>query len=236
MNLLAIDTSGPACSAALMSNGRLQAEIFVQFDQTHARHVMGVIHSLIQTTGIETGNIDAFGVTSGPGSFTGLRIGMATIKGLAFAYDRPAVGISSLLSLAYPLRFTGGLVCPVIDARKSEVYSEIYRFSDKGSTVVEPASVCSPDQLISKVFELGQPCLFTGTGASLYRDRIIEGLGSFAAFAPDAAGQVRAGTVAELAYRRIREGDAHSAGTLMPLYIRKSDAQRKRGSSALDRA
>ncbi|MFW6010955.1 MAG: tRNA (adenosine(37)-N6)-threonylcarbamoyltransferase complex dimerization subunit type 1 TsaB [Desulfosalsimonas sp.] len=231
MNLLAIDTSGAACSAALMNSGRIQAEIFAEFDQTHARHVMELVNSLIKAAGIKALDINAFGVTSGPGSFTGLRIGMATIKGLALAYDRPVAGISSLLALAYPLRFTKELLCPMIDARKYEVYSEIYRFSDNGFTVVSSASVCSPDQLVSRVSGLGEPCLFTGSGALLYRDRISGELGSLARFAPDETGRIRAGTVAELAYRRILQGDACSAEELLPVYIRKSDAERKRAQS-----
>ncbi|MCF8112005.1 MAG: tRNA (adenosine(37)-N6)-threonylcarbamoyltransferase complex dimerization subunit type 1 TsaB [Desulfobacteraceae bacterium] len=231
MNLLAIDTSGVACSAALLSSGRLQAEIFAGFDQTHARHVMGLINLLMQAVNIEAGEINYFGVTSGPGSFTGLRIGMATIKGLALAYGKPVAGISSLLALAYPLRFTKGLACSVIDARKSELYSEIYRFSGSDHTVVSPASVCSPDQLVSKVSGLGEPCLFTGGGATLYRDRISERLGSLASFVPDEAGQIRAGTVAELAYQSILKGGGCSAEELLPVYIRKSDAETKSARS-----
>lgn len=236
MNLLAVDTAGAACSAALIENGRLRAEFFTEFDQTHARYVMELIHSLMDQAGIKARDIDAYGVTKGPGSFTGLRIGIATIKGMALAHDRPAVGISSLLALAHPwLSIARGLVCPVIDARKSEVYSEIYRFSDTGFTIVKPVCVCAPGTLVQKISRLAEPCLFIGSGAVLYRDLIIKKLGPLAFFAPDTAAQVRAASVGGLAYKRILEGKGGKAAGLAPVYIRKSDAERKSKTSAVIR-
>ncbi|MCF8095846.1 MAG: tRNA (adenosine(37)-N6)-threonylcarbamoyltransferase complex dimerization subunit type 1 TsaB [Desulfobacteraceae bacterium] len=232
MNLLAIDTSAKTCSAALISKGKVKAEISANFAQTHARHVMELVDALMRTARMEIKEIDAYGVTTGPGSFTGLRIGISTIKGLSLAYGKPAAGVSSLLSLAHPLRAYAGLVCPVIDARKGEVYAEIYRFSDTGSKVILPACVCPPGELIGKISDLGESCLFAGSGAVLYMDRIIEGLGGRAFFAPDSAGQIRASTVAELAYQNIINGLSGRASELTPYYIRRSDAERKRAASA----
>ncbi|MFP4160158.1 MAG: tRNA (adenosine(37)-N6)-threonylcarbamoyltransferase complex dimerization subunit type 1 TsaB [Desulfobacterales bacterium] len=228
MNLLAVDTSASACSAALMNKGRVRAEFFADFDQTHARHVMELVHSVLASAGIEAKDIDAYGVTRGPGSFTGLRIGIATVKGLALAYDRPAAGISSLFALAHPLRASAGLVCSVIDARKAEVYTEAYRFSGAGHEAVLDARVCSAGELINQIRGLGEHCLFTGTGAELYKDSISQELGELASFAPASCRHIRAASVAELAYSRITSGKAPDPAGLVPCYIRRSDAERAR--------
>ncbi|MFO7931581.1 MAG: tRNA (adenosine(37)-N6)-threonylcarbamoyltransferase complex dimerization subunit type 1 TsaB [Thermodesulfobacteriota bacterium] len=228
MNLLAVDTSASACSAALMSKGRVKAEFFADFDQTHARHVMELIHSVLCLAETEAKDIDAYGVTRGPGSFTGLRIGIATVKGMALAYEKPAAGVSSLFALAHPLRASAGLVCSVIDARKAEVYAEAYRFSGTGHEVVLDARVCSAGEIIKDIRDFGKPCLFTGTGAELYRDSIKQELGELASFAPDSHRHIRAGSVAELAYARIASGAAPDPAGLVPCYIRRSDAERAR--------
>lgn len=236
MNLLAVDTSAAACSAALMCHGKVRAEFFANFDQTHARHVMELIHAVLDSAGLDAKDIDAYGVSKGPGSFTGLRIGIATIKGLALAYDRPAAGISSLSALARPLRAWSGLVCPVIDARKDEVYAEVYRFSEAGPEEVLHERVCSPQQLITDVLELSERCLFAGTGAELYKDIIGQALGNLASFAPDSYMHIRAGSVAELANKKITGGAVTDPAELVPSYIRRSDAERARKTSLTEGA
>lgn len=228
MNLLAVDTAGKACSAALMSRGEIKAEFYAYLAQTHARHLMRLIDSVLEAAGIGTDEIEAFGVTTGPGSFTGLRIGIATVKGMALAHEKPAAGVSCLSVLAYPFRFEERLICPVIDARKGEVYAAVYRTGQNALAEVRPAFVCPPDELAEKIMEMEEPCLFAGSGAALYRDYIARRLGPGACFAPDSANHIRAGAVAEMAYSRLIRGKGESVFDLIPFYVRKSDAERKR--------
>ncbi|MFW6335348.1 MAG: tRNA (adenosine(37)-N6)-threonylcarbamoyltransferase complex dimerization subunit type 1 TsaB [Desulfosalsimonas sp.] len=230
MNLLAVDTSGACCSAAVMKDGVFAAEISAQLGRSHARHVMDLVSLVLQASGSETADIDAYGVTEGPGSFTGLRIGMATVKGLAFARGRPAAGVSTLYALARPLRWFAGLVCPVLDARKTEVYAEIYRFSGQGHSVESPAAAWSPESLAEQVRRLGEPCLFAGTGAELYRGVISSALGELASFASPELSRISARSVAEAAAEKIADGCHKSAAELVPVYLRKSDAERKRSA------
>lgn len=232
MNLLAVDTAGRTCSAALVSDGRLRAELFVHFDQTHARHLMKLIDSLMQLAGMQIADMDAYGVTSGPGSFTGLRIGLATVKGFAQAYSKPVAGITSLSALAYPMCENQGLLCPTIDARKGEVYAEVYHAGQNELSPIRPAWVCAPGELAEYIRQLDEPCRFVGSGAVLYRDLLEDRLGGCALFAPDAANHIRAGVVGEMAYHRVSCGQAQSGFELVPDYIRKSDAERKKAAPA----
>lgn len=228
MNLLAVDTAGRTCSAALVSNGRIRAELFVHFDQTHARHLMKLVDSLMQLAGLQIADMDAYGVTVGPGSFTGLRIGLATIKGFALACSKPVAGITSLSALAYPLRENPELLCPAIDARKGEVYAQIYKAGQNALNPVCQAWVCAPEALAEYIGQLDTPCRFMGSGALLYRDLLERRLGEFALFAPDAANHIRAGVVGEMAWHRVSRGQAQSGFDLVPEYIRESDAERKK--------
>ncbi|MCF8112197.1 MAG: tRNA (adenosine(37)-N6)-threonylcarbamoyltransferase complex dimerization subunit type 1 TsaB [Desulfobacteraceae bacterium] len=228
MNLLAVDTAGKACSVALMNRGEIRAEFYAYLAQTHARHLMRLIDSVLEVAGIGTDEIEAFGVTTGPGSFTGLRIGIATVKGMAMAHEKPAAGVSTLSVLAYPFRYEERLICSVIDARKGEVYGAVYRTGQNAIAEVRPAFVCPPARLLEKIGEIGEPCLFVGSGAALYRDDIARHLGSGASFAPDSANHIRAGVVAEMAYSRLLRGRGESVFDLVPSYVRKSDAKRKR--------
>ncbi|MFP3981371.1 MAG: tRNA (adenosine(37)-N6)-threonylcarbamoyltransferase complex dimerization subunit type 1 TsaB [Desulfobacterales bacterium] len=232
MNLLAVDTAGRTCSTALVSNGRLRAELFVHFDQTHARHLMKLVDSLMQLVGLQIADMDAYGVTVGPGSFTGLRIGLATVKGFALACNKPVVGITSLSALAYPLRENQGLLCPTIDARKGEVYAQIYKAGQNALTPFCQAWVCAPEALAEYIRQFDAPCRFMGSGALLYRDLLESRLGEYALFAPDAANHIRAGVVGEMAWHRASRGQVQTGFELVPEYIRNSDAERKKAAPA----
>ncbi len=118
MKILALDTATKSCSVALTENGRLCAELTTLKDQTHSKHVMDLIHSVFEISGVSISDVDGFAVTIGPGSFTGLRIGISTIKGLAHAVGKPIVGISSLKALAWQCTDQNFLICPLLDARK----------------------------------------------------------------------------------------------------------------------
>ena len=173
-------------------------------------------------SGIRAGELDGLAVTVGPGSFTGLRIGISTIKGLAHALDKPVVGISSLDVLAWQCADRSYLICSLLDARKGEVYSATYRYSDDTLTRKSPEIASAPETVVQKI---KAPCVFIGNGAQLYRRNIIRLLGDLAHFAPKSQNIIRASSVAFLSMQKFEKHDTVAAADLVPHYIRKSDAE-----------
>jgi len=161
-------------------------------------------------------------VVKGPGSFTGLRIGVSTVKGLAEAAGRPIVGISALQTLAEQATASTPLVCPLIDARRGEVYFSTYRMIDGVLVERHLEGVLRPNQALHSI---DAPCTFVGNGAVLYRSMIRDNLGDGACFAHPMAHLIRASTVARLAWKRLENGDSDEIMHFVPAYVRKSDAQ-----------
>lgn len=232
MRVLAVDTATKVCSAALLENQGLLAELTVNHGHTHSTHLMPMIDLLLSQCRLSANDLDGFAVTIGPGSFTGLRIGLSTIKGLAYATGKPAAGVSALEALAYQFPFSGYPICPMIDARKGEVYAAGYKFQDGAPTEVWPARAVSPEQAVANASE---PCLFVGSGARLYQDRIAELTGRLAVFAPAGQNDIRAATVGILGLKRLSQGQPTPLSRLSPWYIRPSDAEQKFGDQSLDR-
>ena len=222
MKILAVDTATKSCSVAVIGGDSLLAESTVANNQTHSRHLLQLIDAVIGQAGLEISDLDGFAVSIGPGSFTGLRIGIATIKGLAFSLKKPVVGISSLMALAYQCRQKPYLICPVIDARKQEVYYCHYR-SDNGELKQKsPERVALPAEAVGNI---RQPCIFIGSGAHLYQQLIIGELGQLAHFAAENEHTIQASAVAWLSLPRFKRQDTDDVLLMMPHYIRKSDAE-----------
>jgi tRNA threonylcarbamoyladenosine biosynthesis protein TsaB len=224
MKILALDTAAKSCSVALTDNGLLSAELTLLKDQTHSKHLMGVIHSVFEIAGFGVSDVDGFAVSIGPGSFTGLRIGISTIKGLAHALGKPVVGISSLKALAWQCVDQNHLICPFLDARKGEVYWATYRF-DGARLVQEMAARATAPKAALEIIK--EPCVFIGNGAQLYRKQIITELGYFAHFVPTGQDILRASSIAFLSMERFNAKDTDEVAGLLPHYIRKSDAELK---------
>ena len=222
MKILAVDTATKSCSVAIIEAGSLSTELTSLKDQTHSKHLMELIHNALGISGFGAADIDGLAVTIGPGSFTGLRIGVSTIKGLAHALDKPVVGISSLDVLAWQCADRSYLICPLLDARKGEVYSATYRYNHDSLTPKSPETASAPEAAIQKIKE---PCVFIGSGAQLYRKRISTVLGDLAHFAPQSQNIIRASSVAFLSMERFKTHDTVTAAELVPHYIRKSDAE-----------
>lgn len=223
MKILAADTATPSCSVAILDDDTIRMEISVNMAKTHARSLMPIIDHTLQVSDLPLSAIDAFAVTTGPGSFTGLRIGIATLKGLASATDRPLAGVSTLDALAS--QFTGAsiLICPLIDARKKEVYFGRYRWKNGCFAADAPAVVQSPQKVVEG---LREPCIFVGDGALKYEQLIRERMGSLACFATVDQHIIRAGRVAHLARRKISGSAADQSEAASPQYIRPSDAEK----------
>ena len=232
MKILAVDTATKSCSVAIIDAGSLSAELTTLKDQTHSKHLMELIHNGLGMSGFSAADLDGLAVTIGPGSFTGLRIGVSTIKGLAHALDKPVVGISSLDALAWQCADRSYLICALLDARKGEVYSATYRYNHDTLTQKSPESASAPEAAVQKIKE---PCVFIGSGAQHYHKRLSTLLGDLAHFAPKSQNIIRASSVACLSMKRFETRDTVAAVDLVPHYIRQSDAELNLGAKSLSK-
>ena len=229
MKILAVDTATNSCSVAILNAGSLSAELMTLNDETHSKHLMGLIDNVLEMAGFRIGDMDGMAVTIGPGSFTGLRIGLSTVKGLAHALDKPVVGVSSLDSLAWQCEDRSHLICAILDARKGEVYSATYRFRGNTLTQTRCQAATIP---VAAVKRIKEPCVFIGSGAQLYRGDIIKTIGDYAHFAPKDQHHIRASSVGFLSLQRFQTRDTNEVSSLVPQYIRKSDAELNLGKKS----
>jgi tRNA threonylcarbamoyladenosine biosynthesis protein TsaB len=225
MKVLAVDTSTQAGSVAVLEDDTLLAEVAVTSSQTHAKRLMPGIDACLEMAGLGVADCDAFAVTTGPGSFTGLRIGISTVKGLGFATKKPVAGVSTLDALAYQFPSFPHLVCPMLDARKGQIYTGLYESMDHMSwkRVIEDC-VVEPKEWLKQIQRM---CLFVGDGTHAYGEIIRQTLGIVAQFAPPYLNRVRASVVAYIGMKQILDGEAADVSTLVPYYIRASDAEIK---------
>lgn len=214
-------------SIALLEEGHLTAEWTLRSAKTHNRRLLKSIDRLLGEAGWELASIDAFAVAGGPGSFTGLRIGMSTIKVLAWSRGKPYASVCTLDALALPLCFSANLICAVIDARKNEVYCGVYRPDAKGGFELEmDYSALSPSQLAARLTSRpAEPIIFCGDGWSAYRNIFKRRLGRLALEPPPCFHVVRAASVGELARRRFMKGQSDDPGSSAPFYLRASEAE-----------
>ena len=222
MRVLAVDTATTSCSVAIVDKTSLLSEFTLDREQTHSKHLMDMIKAALRMSGLNFSDLDGFAVTRGPGSFTGLRIGISTIKGLAVALEKPVVGVSSLEALALQVSYSRDLICPILDARKGEVYFSRYRFLNGHLKNQTKERVAPPDKAVD---DLSESCLFVGNGALLYKEIILEKMGKFASFAPLIQNTIRASTMAYLSMAKFEKNDTDDIEKILPYYIRKSDAE-----------
>ncbi|HIJ55827.1 MAG TPA: tRNA (adenosine(37)-N6)-threonylcarbamoyltransferase complex dimerization subunit type 1 TsaB [Deltaproteobacteria bacterium] len=223
MRILAVDTATRSCSVAVIDGQTLLAEAIVTTGETHSRHLMNLIDQVLQISRVSLKDIDGFAVTRGPGSFTGLRIGISTIKGFAASSGKPMVGVSTLDALANQADVTPYLICTVIDARKEEVYFGRYR--RVGGVLIKETEeeVLS---IVNAIQSIHEPSYFIGDGSLIYKPTILEMLGEDrVVFAPRFHHTIRGVTVANLGVQRIEKNNVDDVSTFRPRYIRKSDAE-----------
>jgi tRNA threonylcarbamoyladenosine biosynthesis protein TsaB len=226
LKLLTIQTATPAGSVALTIGERLLGELSLDSRRPHGSWLITGIDRLCRDCGMTVDDLDGFGVTVGPGSFTGLRVGLATVKGLALATGKPVAGVSTLQTLALQAPHTTLPVCALLDARKQEVYAGIFAWRDGWPQPLGPERVLPPERLLAG---LTSEVLFVGDGAGVYRTLIARQLGGRAHFLPAAYGLPRAAHAALLALRAFAQGDAGSAASINPVYIRPSEAELSHG-------
>lgn len=218
MKILAIDTSAQSCGVAIVSDQSLIAETTLSIKQTHSKHLIQIMDMLMVLSNLNINDIDGFAVTVGPGSFTGLRIGISSIKGLALAANKPVVGVSSLDAIAMQAHGCPYSVCSLLNALKGEVYFAHYRFKEGILKKETDEQVASVEEAICNIN--GQ-CLFIGDGVTMYKKIIVEKVGNFAHFASFLQNTIKASTVAFLGMKKFIENDTDNIAMLSPRYVRK---------------
>ena len=193
MKILAIDTSALTATAAIISDGTLLGEMSITTKLTHSQTIMPMIDELLKKVSLDISDIDLFACSEGPGSFTGLRIGIGTIKGLAYGLGKPVVGVSTLEALAHNISYTDFLIAPIMDARRGQVYNAVYKYEGEKLVCVTEPRALSVEELCE---ELTEKTIFVGDGVKVYKEKIAELLGEKAFFAPPQNQLQRAGSVA----------------------------------------
>lgn len=223
MRMLAVDTSTASGSVALLDGEALTAEWTLLSARTHNRRLLDGVDRILAEAGWTLEDVDAFAVTTGPGSFTGIRIGLSTMKAVAWAQGKPLVGVGTLEALAAPLAWTPHAVCPVIDARKNEVYAALYRPDGKGGLQEErPPAVLAPGKIAGWIAEKAFLC---GDGWLLYREALIRTLGDGAMDPGPGFHEIRAAVVGRCAMKKMETGVETDPMRIMPLYVRPSEAE-----------
>lgn len=221
MKILAIDTSALTATAAILSEDILIGEISTTTKLTHSQTIMPMIDELLNKVSLDITDIDLFACSEGPGSFTGLRIGIGTIKGLAYGLGKSVVGVSTLEALAHNIDVTDLVICPIMDARRGQVYNGLYRYNEGRLACIEEPRALSIEELCE---ELSERTIFVGDGVNVHKEKIKELLGDKAVFASPQNLLQRAGSVAYAALSK----EAVSAEDLTAVYLRKPQAERER--------
>jgi tRNA threonylcarbamoyladenosine biosynthesis protein TsaB len=226
MKLLAIDTSTKVAGAALMEDGRLVCETNLVSGRTHSERLMEIVDGCMRLAGWKPGDLDIVAAVAGPGSFTGIRIGVAAAKGIAEALGKPVVSVNSLEALAASFADFGGVAAPMLDARREQVYCAVY--GGGLEELLPPCAMGLGKLLAHPVITAAPRVLFAGDGAIAFHDAILNALGGRAAFAPPHLMLQRAGAAAWLAYKKAMSGMTMDAAELLPVYLRKSQAEQAR--------
>jgi tRNA threonylcarbamoyladenosine biosynthesis protein TsaB len=239
MKLIALDSSGLVASAALLEDDTLIGEYNIQYKKTHSQTLLPMLDELCKMTELDLESVDAIAIASGPGSFTGLRIGSATAKGLGLALEKPIIEIPTLEGLACNLYGTDKLVCPIMDARRNQVYTGIYEFTAKEGTpvsyelrVLYPQCAVSLEEIAAKLNSLGREVIFLGDGVPVYGEKLAGLMDVPYGFAPAHMNRQRAASFIVLAADLYRKGRTVSAEAHAPEYLRLSQAEREKARKA----
>lgn len=229
MKILAIEATGPVAGCAVLEDGLLVAEYTVQYKKKHAQSLVPMMEEVKRMLEMEPDSVDAIAAANGPGSFTGLRIGAATAKGAAFAMDRPIIPVPTVDSIAYNLYGTSALICPLMDARRQQVYTGIYDWSP-GFRVLRPQCVVSLAEISADLNARGREVIFLGDGVPVNREALTQLMQVPYSFAPAHLSRQRPAAVAALAYAYYEEhGSACmvSADDFRLEYLRLAQAEQE---------
>ncbi len=222
-----IDTCCAAATAALIDETRLIAETFINTKKTHSEKMLPQIDNMLAFAEVDINDADCFCVACGPGSFTGVRIGVAMVKAFAEATGKPCVSVSTLHALANNVGVFNGIICPILDARRNQVYNALFRGGESLVRICDDRAL-GLDELLVELKEYTEPVIFLGDGVLVYEAEIKEALGESAIFAPVSLRLNLAASVAEVGLKLFKEGKTTPVDELSPQYLRLSQAEREK--------
>ncbi len=226
MLVFGIDTCCMAATAALVSDDRLVAQVVQNNKKTHSQRIMPLIEQMLEQAEISLSDIDCFAAACGPGSFTGVRIGVATVKALAHAAEKPCVSVSTLHALANNVACFDGIICPIMDARRNQVYNALFKGGSL-DRITEDRAIAI-DELLAELQNTDDRIIFLGDGLPVFQNEICNTLGDRAVFAQKMQQMNLAASVAEIGIEKLSCGDTVEYGELIPQYLRLSQAERER--------
>ncbi len=232
MKIAAIDSSGLVASVAILDGDTILAQYSVNYKKTHSQTLLPMLAEITEMTEFELNSLDAIAIAKGPGSFTGLRIGASTAKGLGQALEKPIIEIPTLEAMAYQLYGVERVICPLMDARRNQVYTGLYTFvTDNRTTefvVLKQQCAISIDEMIDQVNAIGRPVIFLGDGVPVNEEVLKEKTKVDFEFAPACCNRQNASALATLAVSYYKKGNYVSAAEHRPDYLRLSQAERER--------
>lgn len=232
MLMLSVDSSASPASVCLYEDGKILADYFLNTGFTHSQTLMAMVESVLQISGKTTGDIDVYAVNNGPGSFTGVRIGVSAVKGMAYALDKPCIAVSTLESMAYSFIGQQAYICACMDARRNQVYNALFRVeNDRVERLCEDRAI-SVEDLLTELNDVNDDVILVGDGAQLVFDSAEQ---SHIRLSPPHLRYQRASAVAQAALEKYNKGEVLSPAALMPHYLRLSQAERERNAKLLEK-
>ena len=227
MKLIALDSSGLVASVAVLEDDKLMAEYTMNYKKTHSQTLLPMLDEIVRMIELDLSTVDAIAIAKGPGSFTGVRIGVATAKALAQAADKPCIAVSTLEALAFSSKYFDGIISPVLDARRNQVYNALF-CGGKDLMRLTDDRALALDELLAQLKEYGKKVLFMGDATLVFEEEIKSALGELAYFAPKVSNLNLAGAVAEIGLDKLKKGETTEYKRLVPEYIRLSQAEREK--------
>lgn len=227
MKILALESSGLVASVAIVDDDNLIGEYTINYKKTHSQTLLPMLEELSRNVELDMSTLDAIAISAGPGSFTGLRIGSATAKGLGLALNKPLVHVPTVDALAANLWGTDAVVCPLMDARRKQTYTGLYQFVDGTLDVLLPQCAVAIEEILAKVNELGRKVIFLGDGVAVFQEDIATLCKVPFSYAPAPMNKQRASVVAMLAMQMAADGQLENAADHKPDYLRPSQAERE---------
>ncbi|MDP4181053.1 MAG: tRNA (adenosine(37)-N6)-threonylcarbamoyltransferase complex dimerization subunit type 1 TsaB [Bacillota bacterium] len=227
MKVLAVDTSSTVAAVAVLDNEKLLGEYIINNKKTHSQKLMPMIKDLMDNLGVAPDEIDVYAASVGPGSFTGLRIGVTIIKAISYSLEKPVISIPTLDALAYNISTSGVIICPIMDARNNQVYTSIYKWDKE--ELVRKSEYMGIDiaELKEFLIKKDEVIYFVGDAVENHRNYLSDSLGDKCKFAPNNLLLHKASSVAQLAFLAAKSGKLESPIDMVPYYLRKSQAEQE---------
>lgn len=227
MRILAIDSSSMVATVAITTDGILNAEYTINHKKTHSQTLLPMIAEIVKMIEIDMDSIDAVAITGGPGSYTGLRIGSATAKGIGLALNKPIINVPTMDALAYNLYSSQYVICPIMDARRGQVYTGIYKFEETEMKTIKPQCIMMIDELIKELDTIKESVMFLGDGVDVHKQLIDDIMDTKHYYAPASMNRHKASTLGTIAEIYYKNGKTETAKEHKPEYLRLSQAERE---------